>query len=422
MRKPLEPERLYLDFDGFFASVEQAARPALRGRPVGVVPFAGAGDRGIIIACSREAKLRGVSSIMPVREALVCCPDLITIPQSPDLYRRAHNALIAEIESIIPVDAVKSIDELTCIMGANDRGNPLALGNRIKQRLLVNIGPWITCSIGYAANRQLAKMACKAGKRSGHGTYGNGNMLWHPDNMPAPLIGLPLTDIPGVGTRMLQRLYAAGIYEIENLLSIEPKHMRKLWGNVSGERLWYALHGYDIQTPPQQRGMIGHGRVLAPDLRSRASAYEIARLLTVKAARRLRSEHWYAGRFWLMVGVKDGGWQSTLIMQPAYDDKAALEALSALWGNAMADLPRKPIMRVHVALIDLTPANARQLDMLHNDDFERQRWERITGAIDTLNHRYGRTLVSLGKWPAKRGDYIGGKISYTRIPRAADFL
>ena len=58
MRKPNTPERLYLYFDGFFASVEQAARPGLRGKPVGVVPFSGAGDRGMIIACSREAKLQ----------------------------------------------------------------------------------------------------------------------------------------------------------------------------------------------------------------------------------------------------------------------------------------------------------------------------------------------------------------------------
>ncbi|MBB3810064.1 hypothetical protein FHS81_002152 [Pseudochelatococcus contaminans] len=69
MRKPGTIERLYLDFDGFFASVEQQADRRLRGRPVGVVPVAGT-DRTMIIACSREAKLRDISNIMPVRDAL----------------------------------------------------------------------------------------------------------------------------------------------------------------------------------------------------------------------------------------------------------------------------------------------------------------------------------------------------------------
>ena len=61
--------------------------------------------------------------------------------------------------------------------------------------------------------------------------------------MPAPLLGLALSDIPGVGNRMLQRLAGAGISTMAALLATQPKHMRALWGNVNGERLWYALHG-----------------------------------------------------------------------------------------------------------------------------------------------------------------------------------
>lgn len=101
MRKPDTIERLYLDFDGFFASVEQQADRRLRGRPVGVVPFAGT-DRTCMIACSREAKMRGVSNIMAIREAKALCPEIILVPQKPDLYRRAHNALLAEINPSSP--------------------------------------------------------------------------------------------------------------------------------------------------------------------------------------------------------------------------------------------------------------------------------------------------------------------------------
>ena len=166
MRRPTQIECLYLDFDGFFASVEQTAHPELRGLPVGVVPFTGT-DRTCVIACSREAKLLGVKNVMNVNEARALCPDIVLVPQSPDLYRRAHNALLSEISAVLPIDAVKSIDELTCRVEPSHRADPQQLGRRIKERIAAGVGPYITCSIGFAANRQLAKMACKAGKQIG---------------------------------------------------------------------------------------------------------------------------------------------------------------------------------------------------------------------------------------------------------------
>lgn len=422
MRRPDEPERLYLDFDGFFASVEQAARPRLRGRPVGVVPFEGAEQNGILIACSREAKLAGVSNIMRVREALAVCPDLLLVPQSPDLYRRAHNALVSEINAVIPIDAVKSIDELTCIVAPVDRADPRALGWRIKTRLRETIGPWITCSIGHAANRQLAKMACKAGKRTEPGRYGDGNMLWHPSDMPGPLLAVPLKDVPGVGERMAQRLYQARIIEMRDLLATAPKQMRGLWGNVTGERLWYALHGYDIQTPPAGRGMYGHGRVLPPEGRSLDAARHNTRLLLIKAARRMRRDGYAAGRLFLDIALYGGNWHGAAWLPAVQDDEAPLAALVDLWGRALLKLPtRSQVARVHVTLSELTLASERQMDFLLMDDTKRQRWERATNAIDALNKRYGRTLVSIGPWVATKGSNAGGKISFTRIPRAEDF-
>ena len=414
MRRPAQIERLYLDFDGFFASVEQQARPHLRGRPVGVVPFAEA-EHTCVIACSREAKLRGVKNVMTIAEARARCPDILLVPQSPDLYRRAHNALISEITAVIPVDAVKSIDELTCRVAPADRDAPEALGRRIKARLAANIGPHILCSIGFAANRQLAKMACKAGKP-------NGNMVWHPKDMPAPLLRLELKDIPGVGSRMEQKLLRTGITSMEALLATQPKHMRKLWGNVTGERLWYALHGYDLQTPPTGRGMYGHGRVLPPSTRTLEHARAAARLLLTKAARRMRRDGWNAGRLALWLELRDGAWQRAHWLPGVHDDQAVLSALETLWNEVRARLPpHTRVMRLGVTLFDLTRASERQLDMLLDDDPIRRQWERITEAIDALNRKHGRTLVSIGPGTPPPGGYAGGKISYTRILSAEDF-
>jgi len=420
VRKPKTIEWLYLDFDGFFASVEQQARPALREKPVGIVPFSGT-THTCIIACSKEAKARGIKNVMNVSDAKRLCPELILQPQSPDLYRRAHNALLAEINSIIPISAVKSIDELCCKLDKKDIKNPYKTAMDIKVALAQGVGKYITCSIGFAANRHLAKIACKIDKP-------NGVTVWHPNQMPAPLLDLPFDDIPGIGSRMEQRLLKAGIYSIKKLMDTEPKQMRKLWRNVTGERLWYALHGYEIQASKSERNMYGHGRVLPPALRNFIDAKNCSRLLLVKAARRMRRANFNAGILYIWMGLTKGykkgnySWSSRHKLYAANDDQACLKALDTLWEKAKIQVPSSmKIMRIGVTLADLTPANSRQLDIFIDDDFERQKWKKVTTTVDNLNSRYGKSLITMGPWELPAGGNLGGKISFTRIPRAEDF-
>jgi len=414
MRRPSTIEHLYLDFDGFFASCEQLRDPALRGRPVGVVPYVG-GRHGILIACSREAKAAGIKNIMPVEDAKRLCRDLVLVPQKPQLYRRAHNALLAEIASILPIDVVKSIDELSCRLDENGIADPQGLGYRIKRAIRYEIGASITCSIGFAANRHLAKIAGGTQKP-------DGLTVWTPEIMPAPLVKLPIEDIPGIGERMARRLAAVGIIDTQRLLDAQPKHLRALWKSVTGERLWYALHGWDVQAPLTERGMFGHSRVLPPEARDRASAKAIARLLLTKAARRLRREGYYASSLTLWVQFGERFWSERLSLPQVRDDKAVLDALGQMWDCMDQETAReRRVMRVGVTLGDLTRATARQFDFLTDDDQDRLRWESIGDAIDDLNERYGRTVASVGPWAPPEGGNVGGKISFTRIPSAEDF-
>jgi DNA polymerase-4 len=415
MRLPETIERLYLDFDGFFASVEQQYDPKLRDRPIGIVPFINT-ERTCVIACSREAKARGVKNVMTVPEARRLCPDILLVPQKPDLYRRAHNTLLAEIESVIPIDTVKSIDELTCKLDRGQRKNPQDLAAKLKATLAEHVGEFITCSIGFAANRQLAKIAGKVDKP-------NGVTIWRPQDLPGPLLKVTFEEIPGIGHRMQRRLAALGIHDMEGLYKTQPKQMRQIWNNVTGERLWYALHGYDVQAPESERGMFGHSRVLPPDSRTINGAYEICRLLLVKAARRMRRGRYYASGLWLGLSIRDGDWSRKRPLPAVRDDKALLEALEALFGDVRREYPKGlTIFSVSATLYDLTPNDQRQMDMLLDDDAERQRFEAITDAMDQLNARFARTVVSLGPWNPPAGGHVGGKISYCRIPDAEDFL
>ena len=255
----------------------------------------------------------------------------------------------------------------------------------------------------------------------------DGTTVWHPHMMPGPLLDLPFDDIPGIGSRMEKRLNHARIYNMKDLLATDPKQMRKLWRSVTGERLCYALHGYDVKAQKSERGMFGHGRVLPPNLRNFTDARDCSRLLLVKAARRMRREGFYASSLYMWLSlrnrsIKERGWASRHKLHMANDDQACLAGLDTLWARAKAQVPSHlKIVRVGVTLGDLTEAGCRQLDMLINDDPERQRWESVTTAMDSLNARYGKSLVTMGPWKLPPGGNLGGKISFTRIPRAEDF-
>lgn len=416
MRRAETIEKLYLDFDGFFASVMQQAMPKLRGQPVGVIPFdMAAAYSTVVIACSKEAKAAGCRNVMRVPEALDICPDLILVTQRPDLFRRAHIALLNEITCEIPIETVKSIDEITCRLDKYAISAPDQLANKIKQRIRANIGAQITCSIGFAANRLLAKVACKLGKP-------DGVTIWRPEEMPEPLFAVPLEDIPGVGKRVEQRLNSANIWTTRDIWHTQPKQLRGLWGNVNGERMWYALHGYDVHAMPTGRGMYGHGRVLPPDWRDREHAQSCSRLLLSKAARRMRRDGYFAGMLSLWLNIRGSGWSGALGLPCVQDDPACLHALTTLWDKAGKEIPPRPkIVRVGVTLSKLSAAHARQLDLLQNDDKERQRCEALTNAIDHLNRKFGKRVVTLGPWTPPPGGYAGGKIAYNRIPSAEDF-
>ena len=416
MRQATTIEKLYLDFDGFFASVMQQAMPQLRGRPVGVIPFeTSAANSTVVIACSKEAKAAGCKNVMPVPEARNVCPDLILVTQRPDLFRRAHNALLNEIACEIPIETVKSIDELACKLDKATIADPLGLAKRIKDRICQNIGDQITCSIGFAANRLLAKIACKINKP-------DGVTIWRPEIMPEPLFALELSDIPGVGSRIEKRLIEARIHTVQELWQAQPKQLRALWGNVNGERMWYALHGYDIAAQPTSRGMFGHGRVLPHAWRDFDHALSCSRLLLAKGARRMRRAGFYADKLWLWLDIRKGSWFGQGELPSVQDDHACLAGLNALWSKARHELnPRVEIIRVGVTLCDLSPANARQLDMFLNDDRQRQKCEVLTNTIDLLNRKFGKRVLTLGPWTPPPGGYAGGKIAYNRIPSAEDF-
>ncbi|HEX8663614.1 MAG TPA: hypothetical protein VF744_06250 [Beijerinckiaceae bacterium] len=146
MRKPTGVERLYIDFDSFFATAEQHLRPELRGRPVGVIPL-DTPHTGLI-AASREAKGQGVKRGLWVREARRLCPGIAIVPARHEEYVRLHKAIVAAVERVLPVLAVRSIDEMVCALTGDERAQAAAVARAVKASIAQRVGPDLTCSVG----------------------------------------------------------------------------------------------------------------------------------------------------------------------------------------------------------------------------------------------------------------------------------
>ena len=159
---------LFVDFDSFFASVEQHDDPRLRGRPVAVVAVPS--DTTCCLAASQEAKGLGIKTGPGVREARERCPDIALVLARPWRYIEMHHAFMAAIGDCIPTEKAASIDEVPCTLIGRERqrDNAIAIARRIKQRLCdVGIGPDMSCSIGIGPNRFLAKTASDMNKPDG---------------------------------------------------------------------------------------------------------------------------------------------------------------------------------------------------------------------------------------------------------------
>jgi DNA polymerase-4 len=405
----------YIDFDSFFASVEEQENPDWHGKPIGVVPIEYDKPTSLI-AVNKVAKRIGIKGLMSVREAKKRCPNLILVPQKPKVYERYHQRLLTLIESEVPIETICSIDEVACFLDTRDQQNPEALAARIKQRIRDDVGPYVTCSIGFAPNHQLAKIASEMDKP-------DGVTLLHPRKLPGRLLGLTLDDIPGIGRNMRTRLNLAGIGSVKDLWNTQPKQLRKIWGNVNGERFWYALHGYEVQSQSTKRSMFGHGRVLPPDWRDFDHGFECARFLTTKAAWRLRRAGFLARRYNLWLRLMDGRWAGECALEAVNDNQAAISALQTLWFQARQELPsNSEIKHLHIAFSSLVALKeANQFSMFSPDQQRQKRWGAACAALDDLNRKYSKTVVSMGPLTPPPGGYAGGKIAFSRVPDMEDF-
>lgn len=375
---------LVVDFNSYFASVEQEMDPSLRGQPVAVVPMLA--DSTCCIAASYEAKAYGIKTGTPVREARSRCPDLRLVVARHERYVEFHHRLVAAVESCLHVDEVMSIDEMACELPENWREPARAreIAHRIKTTIARAVGPRLRCSIGIAPNRFLAKTASDMQKP-------DGLVLLDQTDLPHRLHSLALRDLCGIGKRMEMRLHRAGILTVAQLCAASREDLRRIWGGIEGERFYDQLHGQVVYTPPTRHTTIGHSHVLPPAERDPERARAVLHRLLQKAAMRLRKMNYYAGSLHLSLKYPGGGrWSSDLRFQETQDTIHLVRVLNHLWDSRPR--PQDKILAVGVTLFHLCEATNTTPCLFE----QAERRDRLGHLVDEINRRFGKNSVFLG--------------------------
>jgi len=410
---------LYLDLNSYFASVEQQLQPKLRNKPIAIVPTMT--NATCAIAASYEAKSYGVKTGTMIYEAKRLCPKLICIQANHENYVTYHHKILTEIDKYIPIEIVASIDEVACkLMGKQhqeDQARKLAL--TIKKGIQKNIGEYIRCSVGIAPNRFLAKTASNLEKP-------NGLQVLYSEDVPKRIKHFKLSDLTGIGKAMENRLIKSGILSIEELYEISPKHMRKIWGNVQGEKFWYMLRGIEITDIKTTRKTIGHSHVLEPKWRPQKLAEQVMHRLLLKAASRLRRMKYYSSKLSLSLrteeGTKLGGYKK---FYRTCNNKKLLEEAIKIWNDLNQQKKIRKIKKINITLYSLQKKSDIQPELFdkinQNNIFYTKRFENLSNVMDIINSKFGRDSITQGSLPKNIKSFSGTRIAFTRIPEKQEF-
>lgn len=287
--------------NSYFASVEQQANPALRGKPVGVC--ATMTRKGCIIASSKEAKAEGIKTGCRVEDALAIDPNVILVEVDPPKYRSTTERIFGILAQYSEDIETYSIDEafvnLTGIVPTLEAA--ARLGEKIKRRIRDEVGEWLTCSMGVAATRWLAKFGSDTAAKGGLVILHRGNLLPY-------LKGRRLTEAWGIAQRLETRLNALGIYTLDELACYPVVNLMEVFG-IRGYELWANVNAIELaglQQPARPKS-VGHSHVLRKRTRDLRFLRAVFMRLCERTGRRLRSMDLEAHGVFASVGLATGG-------------------------------------------------------------------------------------------------------------------
>ena len=420
---------LHIDFNSYFATVEQQANPRLRGKPVGVT----GGDRmerTVLGAASVEAKKFGVKTGMLLWEAKRLCPQIIIVPGDSDKYLETTKRFLNILKDYSPYLEVFSIDEVflelpSCVIPANAgiqliksrseldprlRGDDkvIKIAQDIKGRIKSEIGSYITCSIGISYNKLMAKLAGSLYKQSLRTNLSPelSRFLLKPDGLVViedeqaaqwVLDRVELDEICGIGPRIKKRLNNMGVFNFNQLRKVPLEALLASFKSY-GQILYNMARGID-HTPvlpfyeKEEVKSVGHRHTIDHDTGDPVEIKQILLKLTELVARRLRAKKLVGKTIhcWYSLGTQGQAlrdWQGfsgneMQVTIPYTND--GLDIFKACWKIFRKLWDGNKIRMLGVSVSNLKLQTPQNLSLLP----ESRRQEDITRTLDKINDKYG---------------------------------
>ena len=400
---------LHMDFDAFFAAVEQREHPEYRGKPVIV---GGTSQRGVVSTASYEAREFGIHSAMPMWQAKRRCPHGIFVTPDGKSYGEYSRQGMEILGAYSPRFAPTSIDEayvdvtgsLRLFKGVEN------ICQSIKHEVREKLG--LTLSIGVSPNRLVSKMASDWDKP-------DGLVIVQAEELPERIFPLPVGAIPGVGKVTRERLTQMGVSTIGQLADIPPDLLDQHFGN-QGAYLHRAAHARDDSPVPYYdpeddgRKQISRETTMATDTRDLAELERRLLGLTEDVGRQLRRRNQSARTVTLKVKLSDFKQltRSHSLDAATHHDEDIYEIVCELLGKFDFGAQRARLIGVGVSNLT-NAAGPDQLDLFDQPDDRR---DDLAQARDDIAKRFGSSAITRGRLVREPGpdDELGGEAGMTQ--------
>ncbi|WP_427136897.1 DNA polymerase IV [Psychrobacillus psychrodurans] len=399
----------HLDMNSFYASVEQAHDPSLKGKAIAI-----AGNpkerRGILVTCSYEARARGVYTTMSVWEAKRKCPELILLPPNFERYRIASKAIFEILRSYTHLVEPVSIDEGYMDVTEVDMNNDaVSFARSIQDRIIRELD--LPCSIGIAPNKFLAKTASNLKKPMGITVLRKrqvNEILWP----------LPVIDMHGIGESTAKKLETIGIISIGDLASASPNLLKEKLGK-NGVRLQNRANGIDNrEVDPESiydTKSVGNSTTLPFDETNIVDLEKVFIRLSKKVAARLDAKN-LAGRS-ITIHIRDANWKnktrSKTVTNRLYKEQEinqlALDLFQASWNGDPVRL-----LGVTVNNVYDKGESVEQLSIFNFEEHAKE--EPILKLVEQLQGKFGENSIKRGM-KLKKKPSLESKTSFSK-----DFL
>lgn len=377
---------LHIDYDSFFASVEQQANPLLRNKPIAVT--GSSLSRGVACAASREAKRFGVKTGMPIYKALEICPNLIPVKGDGTKYTYIQKESLKIFNKYTDHVEAFSIDEAFLDLTDTVRffGTVENACYKIKNELKEKFGEYVTCSIGVAPNKLLAKLASDINKP-------NGLFVVNHYNLQKVLTSLSLESFCGIGPRLKNRLNAMGIETVTQLQQTPLHILYHEFGNVSGSFIKNCGEGINYDPvksseyirPPKS---ISHQHTLYRNTRNPKTILNNIQRLTEMVAKRMRNNNVVGRTLHLSLRDADRKWYGFDKKLPRYTNSGTeiYQSAQTLFSEIKWCRETRLVGIGITGLIDI----AYTTKPLFPQDIKKAQ---IITAIDKINDRFGKYVI-----------------------------